>query len=136
MAPSPPGGAVFTGDTMKNGFFDGRVMGEISREVTLRRTKDNKPVLGLNLKVVTGGNYSSTAYVGCTLWGSMAEEWAEKLNEGDVVMLRGDLRSRKKQTKEGGDYFTFELNVHMGGVILVESSSGQELTADGSAIPF
>lgn len=75
------------------------------RVVTDRRTKD------------ADGNWQSedTTWWACTAWRQLAENIADSLSKGDLVIVRGFVKSREWETKEGEKRTSWEVDAkHVG----------------------
>lgn len=118
---------------MNNGFFVGEALGEIARPPTLRHTDNNTAVLSINLLILKqrdGGDPSKT-YLDCAVWGKQAEEWDGRLNQGDTVLIRGDMRPRMvKRRKDNVEYWTFNLHAGYDGITVI--SGGVPAPAAGN----
>ena len=82
--------------------------GNITRELELRFTRNEKAFLNLGLAInerwkgEDGETREETVFVNCTAWGGTAEVIARHLSKGDPIIVWGRLRNEEWKDKETG----------------------------------
>lgn len=68
------------------------LIGNITKDIELRHTNDNKPVCGFCVAVAAGND--KAYFIDCVAWGDKAETIAKNFKKGDKIGITGSLSSR------------------------------------------
>lgn len=101
------------------------ITGNLTRDAELRYTSNQKPVLTFAVAVNRLGqdNVQATDYFNCVFWGKTGEALSKWLTKGRSVLVRGSMRSRTYEAKDGHKVTAWELVADsFGGVELLGSS--------------
>jgi len=82
-------------------------LGRLTREVELKKTNFNgeeRSVLNNALAIRVGKN--TTAFTNITAWGQTAESMAKYFKKGDELLLKGELRNKKRKLEDGREITT------------------------------
>lgn len=100
--------------------------GRLGRDAELRFTKSGSPMLSFTiatdeLKKTLGRDYqpekTETAWIDCTLFGSLAEVLVEKMTKGALVTVHGDLVPRTWTDAEGKQQSKLQVRIKSCAVI-------------------
>lgn len=70
------------------------LIGNITRDLELRKTNSNKSVLEFNIAINEGyGTNKRTEYVNCTAWENKAEVIYQYFKKGSKIFIEGRLRT-------------------------------------------
>lgn len=101
------------------------ITGNLTRDAELRYTSNQKPVLTFAVAVNRLGqdNVQATDYFNCVFWGKTGEALSKWLTKGRGVLVRGSMRSRTYEAKDGHKVTAWEL--------VADSFGGIELLGGG-----
>lgn len=101
------------------------ITGNLTRDAELKYTANQKPVLTFAVAVNRLGqdNAQATDYFNCVFWGKTGETLAKWLTKGRSVLVRGSMRSRSYEAKDGHKVTAWEL--------IADSYGGIELLGGG-----
>lgn len=102
------------------------ITGNLTRDAELRYTSNQKPVLTFAVAVNRLGqdNVQATDYFNCVFWGKTGEALSKWLTKGRSVLVRGSMRSRTYEAKDGHKVTAWELVADsFGGIELLGGSS-------------
>ena len=101
------------------------ITGNLTRDAELRYTSNQKPVLTFAVAVNRLGqdNVQATDYFNCVFWGKSGEALSKWLTKGRSVLVRGSMRSRTYEAKDGHKVTAWEL--------VADSFGGVELLGGG-----
>ena len=95
-----------------NNFF---AIGRLIKDVEVKYTRTNKAVAGFTRAVTRpfknqNGDYESD-FINCELWGKIAETMKNYLKKGDMIGIKGSLRSDSYEDKDGNKKYRTYVNV-------------------------
>jgi len=100
------------GNTMYNSVY---LIGRLTANPELAASKNGKKVMSINLAVQRSYKNSDGIYeadfIRCVLWEGIASRTAEFCHKGDLVGVRGQLRTSTYETEEGEKKFKMEVVV-------------------------
>ena len=101
------------------------ITGNLCRDAELKYTANQKPVLTFAVAVNRLGqdNAQATDYFNCVFWGKTGETLSKWLTKGRSVLVRGSMRSRSYEAKDGHKVTAWEL--------VADSYGGIELLGGG-----
>ena len=101
------------------------ITGNLTRDAELKYTANQKPVLTFAVAVNRLGqdNTQATDYFNVVFWGKTGETLAKWLTKGRSVLVRGSMRSRSYEAKDGHKVTAWEL--------IADSYGGIELLGGG-----
>ena len=101
------------------------ITGNLTRDAELKYTANQKPVLTFAVAVNRLGqdNSQATDYFNCVFWGKTGETLSKWLTKGRSVLVRGSMRSRSYEAKDGHKVTAWEL--------VADSYGGIELLGGG-----
>jgi len=101
------------------------ITGNLTRDAELKYTANQKPVLTFAVAVNRLGqdNVQATDYFNCVFWGKTGEALSKWLTKGRGVLVRGSMRSRSYEAKDGHKVTAWEL--------VADSFGGVELLGGG-----
>ena len=101
------------------------ITGNLTRDAELKYTANQKPVLTFAVAVNRLGqdNAQTTDYFNVVFWGKTGETLAKWLTKGRSVLVRGSMRSRSYEAKDGHKVTAWEL--------IADSYGGIELLGGG-----
>lgn len=101
------------------------ITGNLTRDAELKYTANQKPVLTFAVAVNRLGqdNAQATDYFNCVFWGKTGETLSKWLTKGRGVLVRGSMRSRSYEAKDGHKVTAWEL--------IADSYGGIELLGGG-----
>ena len=101
------------------------ITGNLTRDAELKYTANQKPVLTFAVAVNRLGqdNTQATDYFNCVFWGKTGETLSKWLTKGRGVLVRGSMRSRSYEAKDGHKVTAWEL--------IADSYGGIELLGGG-----
>ena len=101
------------------------ITGNLTRDAELTYTANQKPVVVFAVAVNRLGqdNAQTTDYFNCVFWGKTGETLAKWLTKGRSVLVRGSMRSRSYEAKDGHKVTAWEL--------IADSYGGIELLGGG-----
>ena len=101
------------------------ITGNLTRDAELKYTANQKPVLTFAVAVNRLGqdNAQATDYFNCVFWGKTGETLSKWLTKGRSVLVRGSMRSRSYEAKDGHKVTAWEL--------IADSYGGIELLGGG-----
>ena len=101
------------------------ITGNLTRDAELKYTANQKPVLTFAVAVNRLGqdNAQATDYFNVVFWGKTGETLAKWLTKGRSVLVRGSMRSRSYEAKDGHKVTAWEL--------IADSYGGIELLGGG-----
>ena len=86
-----------------NNYFN--VIGRITKDLELRYTKENKPVVEINLAVNNGKD--DTTFIKTTLWNSIAETTHKYCKKGDLIAISGLIKNHNWEDNEGKKHYDY-----------------------------
>ena len=98
------------------------ITGNLCRDAELKYTASQKPVLTFTVAVNRLGpnNEPLTDYFPCVFWGKTGEALSKWLTKGRGVLVRGSMRSRSYEAKDGTKKTAWELTAdNYGGIELL-----------------
>ena len=101
------------------------ITGNLTRDAELKYTANQKPVLTFAVAVNRLGqdNTPATDYFNVVFWGKTGETLSKWLTKGRSVLVRGSMRSRSYEAKDGHKVTAWEL--------IADSYGGIELLGGG-----
>lgn len=101
------------------------ITGNLTRDAELKYTANQKPVVVFAVAVNRLGqdNSQATDYFNVVFWGKTGETLAKWLTKGRSVLVRGSMRSRSYEAKDGHKVTAWEL--------VADSYGGIELLGGG-----
>ena len=101
------------------------ITGNLTRDAELKYTANQKPVLTFAVAVNRLGqdNAQATDYFNVVFWGKTGETLSKWLTKGRSVLVRGSMRSRSYEAKDGHKVTAWEL--------VADSYGGIELLGGG-----
>lgn len=105
------------------------ITGNLTRDAELKYTANQKPVLTFAVAVNRLGqdNAQATDYFNCVFWGKTGETLAKWLTKGRGVLVRGSMRSRSYEAKDGHKVTVWELTAdNYGGIELLGGGERQQ----------
>ena len=101
------------------------ITGNLTRDAELKYTANQKPVLTFAVAVNRLGqdNAQATDYFNVVFWGKTGETLSKWLTKGRGVLVRGSMRSRSYEAKDGHKVTAWEL--------IADSYGGIELLGGG-----
>ena len=101
------------------------ITGNLTRDAELKYTANQKPVLTFAVAVNRLGqdNSQATDYFNCVFWGKTGETLSKWLTKGRSILVRGSMRSRSYEAKDGHKVTAWEL--------IADSYGGIELLGGG-----
>ena len=105
------------------------ITGNLTRDAELRYTANQKPVLTFAVAVNRLGqdNVQATDYFNCVFWGKTGEALSKWLTKGRGVLVRGSMRSRTYEAKDGTKKTAWELTAdNFGGIELLGGGDRKE----------
>lgn len=101
------------------------ITGNLTRDAELKYTANQKPVLTFAVAVNRLGqdNAQTTDYFNVVFWGKTGETLSKWLTKGRSVLVRGSMRSRSYEAKDGHKVTAWEL--------VADSYGGIELLGGG-----
>ena len=108
------------------------ITGNLTRDAELKYTANQKPVLTFAVAVNRLGqdNAQATDYFNCVFWGKTGETLSKWLTKGRSVLVRGSMRSRSYEAKDGHKVTAWELVADSyGGIELLGGGSGGQQAA-------
>ncbi|MDO8941057.1 MAG: single-stranded DNA-binding protein [Methylicorpusculum sp.] len=98
-------------------FNKAQLIGRLGRDPEIRYTQSQKPVAQVALATsdvwkdrVTGDRKEKTEWHRIMLFGKLAERARDYLNQGDLVLFEGPIRTRKWQDASGRDHYSTEIH--------------------------
>jgi single-strand DNA-binding protein len=89
------------------------LQGRLTRDPEIRTTQSGSTVAGFTLAVdrdyQPGGSEKKTDFVDCSAWRSTAGFIERNFHKGNMVIVRGQLQSRKWQDKNGQNRVSWEI---------------------------
>lgn len=101
------------------------LVGNLTRDVDVRYTSDNKPIANITLatsekwKDHSGQQQERTEFHRVVVFGSLADVCGKYLKKGSKAMFQGKLQTRKWQGQDGKDVYTTEVIVDMRGELVM-----------------
>jgi len=103
-------------------FMTVTLVGKVTEKPELQVTQTGKSLLKVKMKTSrsiknTNGEWEQkdATYWSVTAWGELAENAAEGLNEGDLIMALGTISQREWEGRDGAKRISLELNAqHIG----------------------
>lgn len=114
------------------------ITGNLTRDAELKYTPSNLALLTFTVAVNRFGanNESATDYFQVNYWGKPAEAIAKYLTKGKSVLVRGQMRSRSYENKEGRKVTVWDLTAdNFGGIELLGSAERQNAQPQQQAQP-
>jgi len=108
------------------------ITGNLVRDAELKYTSSQKPVLTFTVAVnrLGANNEQATDYFSCVFWGKTGEAISKYMTKGKGVLVRGQMRSRSYEAKDGHKITAWELTAdNFGGIELLGSASGERQQA-------
>jgi len=125
------------------------LQGRLTRDPEIRTTQSGSTVAGFTLAVdrdyQPGGSEKKTDFVDCSAWRSTAGFIERNFHKGNMVIVRGQLQSRKWQDKNGQTRVSWECQVEdawfCGDRVAPPASDPVQVTMeglpeDGGELPF
>lgn len=105
---------------MQTGNVEVTVIGNLTADPELRFTADGQPVASFRVASArrvqdreTGEwKDGETMFLTCTVWRQQAEHVAESFQRGSRVMVRGRLRQRTYETRQGETRTVIDIDAH------------------------
>lgn len=86
------------------------LLGNITKELEIRKTQSNKSVLEFSVAVNEGyGDNKRTDYISCIAWESRAETIAKYFDKGSKILITGRLRNESYELKGQRRYKSYVL---------------------------
>ena len=107
------------------------ITGNLTRDAELKYTANQKPVLTFAVAVNRLGqdNAQATDYFNVVFWGKTGETLSKWLTKGRGVLVRGSMRSRSYEAKDGHKVTAWELIADSyGGIELLGGGERQQQT--------
>ena len=103
-------------------FMTVTLVGKVTDQPELQVTQTGKSLLKVKIKTSRSTKNASgeweqkdATYWTITAWGELAENTAEGINEGDIVMALGTISQREWEGRDGAKRISLELNAqHIG----------------------
>ena len=98
------------------------ISGNLVRDAELKYTSSQKPVLTFTVAVnrLGANNEQATDYFNCVFWGKTGEVLQKFMTKGKGVLVRGQMRSRQYEAKDGRKVTAWELTAeNFGGIELL-----------------
>lgn len=92
-----------------------KILGRLGRDPELKHTQSGQPVATMSVatdesyKDSSGTKVEKTEWHRVNVWGRTAENCAQYLGKGSLVLVEGSLQTRKWQDKDGQDRYTTEI---------------------------
>jgi len=105
------------------------ITGNLVRDAELKYTASQKPVLTFTVAVnrLGANNEQATDYFSCVFWGKTGEAISKYMTKGKGVLVRGQMRSRQYEAKDGRKVMAWELTAdNFGGIELLGGGAGGE----------
>ena len=106
------------------------ITGNLVRDAELKYTASQKPVLTFTVAVnrLGANNEQATDYFSVVFWGKTGEAISKYMTKGKGVLVRGQMRSRSYEAKDGRKITVWELTAdNFGGIeLLGGGSAGQQ----------
>lgn len=124
------------------------IMGRLTKDPELRKTQSGVSVVSFTVAVdrdFKNGDEKVTDFIDCTAWRGQADFIAKYFGKGRMIVVEGQLQSRKWQDKEGNNRVSWEVQAQ--NVYFADSkrnddgqSGGQQFKEvaedDGGSLPF
>lgn len=81
------------------------LIGRITKDLELRYTKENKPVLEVPLAVNNGEN--DTTFINVSVFGKVAENTAKYCSKGSLLGIRAIVKNHNWEDKEGKKHYDY-----------------------------
>lgn len=97
------------------------IIGNVVADPELRFVSDGNAVVNFSVAVkerVKEGAEPHTSFFDCTLWGDIAENFANSVKKGDRVIVTGRLKQRTYEAKDGTKRSAVELQAEGVGIEL------------------
>ena len=108
------------------------LMGRITRDLELKTTPTGTNVLSFSLAVERSyaekGKERQTDFINCVAWRNTAEFISRFFAKGSMILIEGELQTRKYKDKDGKEHTVTE-------VIVSSSSFTGEKKSNGEAAP-
>ena len=108
------------------------LMGRITRDLELKTTPTGTPVLSFSLAVERSyaekGKERQTDFIKCVAWRNTAEFISRFFAKGSMILIEGELQTRKYKDNDGKEHTVTE-------VIVSSSSFTGEKKSNGEAAP-
>lgn len=86
------------------------LVGNITKELELRKTQSNKSVLEFRIAINEGyGDHKRTEYVSCVAWEGRADTINQYFNKGSKILVEGKLRTESYEFEGQKRYKTYVL---------------------------
>ena len=89
------------------------VIGNITRDPELRKTKDNKSTCGFTIAVQRNFKNADDEYdsdfINCVAWSHSAEYLCNYAHKGDMIAVSGRIQTRKYKNQEGNTIYVTEI---------------------------
>jgi single-strand DNA-binding protein len=86
--------------------------GRITRDAQLKVSSNNKSYCTFSIANNIGfGEYATTVFLECTIWGNRGESICSYLNKGQLVGVSGELKLGQWTGKDGTEKSSLQLNV-------------------------
>lgn len=84
------------------------LIGNITKDLELRKTKDNKSVLDFTIAVNEGyGDNKTTDFIQCQVWNIQADNMVKYCNKGSKVAVNGRIRTSQYEKNGQTIYKTY-----------------------------
>lgn len=80
------------------------LVGNITKDLEVRRTQSDKQVLSFTLAINEGKD--KTEFVNCVAWEKSAEVIGQYCRKGSQLAIQGRIQTRKQETDQGNRYYT------------------------------
>ena len=77
------------------------IMGRLTNDTELRRTKSGKAVVSFNIACDKPGKDNGASFIPCVAWEKTGEFIHNYFGKGSAILLEGRLESRQYDTKDG-----------------------------------
>ena len=87
------------------------ITGNLCRDAELKYTKEQTPVLAFTVAVnrLSTNGEQQTDFFPCVSWSKYAEQLTQYMKKGKLVLVRGQMRSRSYEAKDGHKVTVWEL---------------------------
>lgn len=118
-------------------FMTVTLVGKVSEQPELQVTQTGKSLLKIKMKTSRSSKNANGEWEqkdatswSVTAWGQLAENAAQELKEGDLIMALGTISQREWEGRDGAKRISLELNAQHLGRSLVSSNTERESKKD------
>lgn len=111
--------------------------GRVTRDAQLKTSSNNKSYCTFSIANNIGyGEYASTVFIDCTIWGARGESLAQYLTTGQLIGVSGELKLGKWTGKDGTEKSSLQLNVQSIQLLGGKKKEAQDTGYDDSDVTF